>query len=87
MTFFLSFEIQQKTLTHLQKNKKYGAVVSMITTHTWSSSSVRQNMRNGTIIIIKQHENKNITRDGAVIYTIELEYNWIRIVRSNGLFS
>lgn len=52
---------------HLQKKRKYGDVVSIIATATWSSSSARQkNFKNGTVNI-NQQENKNITRDGAVL--------------------
>lgn len=56
------------TTTHLQKNKKYGEVVSIIITMVISSISSRhRNRRTGTTIINK-HENKNITLEGAVIW-------------------
>lgn len=54
--------------TCLQKNKKYGAVVNIITSDMISSFSVWQENRNTGIINVKMHENKNITLEGAVIY-------------------
>lgn len=54
---------------YLQKKRKYGAVVSIITTATWSSISVEQDKRSNGTTIIRQHENRNMTRDGAVLYT------------------
>lgn len=54
-------------MNYLQKNRKYGAVVSMMTTATWSSNSVRHKNRSNGTNIIRQHENKNITREGAVL--------------------
>lgn len=56
------------TLTHLQKKRKYGAVVSIITTATWSSISVEQDKRSNGTTIIRQQENRNMTRDGAVLW-------------------
>lgn len=59
--------------TYLQKKRKYGAVVSMMKTATTSSISVRQeNLRSGMKSISTQ-EHRNITRDGAVICTVNLE--------------
>lgn len=52
---------------YLQKNRKYGAVVSIITTATWSSISVEQDKRRTGTTIIRQQENRNMTRDGAVL--------------------
>lgn len=52
---------------HLQKKRKYGAVVSIITTATWSSISVEQDKRSTGMTIIRQHENRNMTLDGAVL--------------------
>lgn len=52
---------------YLQKKRKYGAVVTMITTAMMSSSCVKQAERTHGIIIIRMHEHRNITREGAVI--------------------
>lgn len=82
-------------IQNLQKNKKYGAVVSIIATAIWSSSSGKQkNFMNG-IVSIKMQENKNMTRDGAVLLGVEKEnwemrddWNWIRFTKfSKNIFA
>lgn len=54
-------------LKPLQKNRKYGAVVSMIMTATTSSISSSQARRNTGTESIRMQENRNITLEGAVI--------------------
>lgn len=53
--------------THRQKKRKYGAVVNIIITVTWSSISVRQETLSQGMVIMRAQENRNMTRDGAVI--------------------
>lgn len=50
-----------------QKNKKYGAVVSITTTANMSSTLSAHDRRKKGKDRSMQHEMRNITRDGAVI--------------------
>lgn len=54
-------------------------MVSIITTATWSSISVEQDKRSNGTTIIRQHENRNMTRDGAVLYM----YIHVQSIRSS----
>jgi hypothetical protein len=56
-------------MPHLQKNRKYGAVVSMMKTATTSSISVKQESLSSGINSISTQEHRNMTREGAVICT------------------
>lgn len=61
-------------LIYRQKNKKYGAVVNMMTTATQSSTSSIQASRIAGITSIRIQENRNMTREGAVIW-LQLHIN------------
>jgi hypothetical protein len=63
------FQNVEQKMPYLQKNKKYGAVVSMTKTATTSSISVRQENLSTGISSMSTQEHRNMTREGAVICT------------------
>lgn len=68
-----------------QKKRKYGAVVSMTTTASISSTlSAQESLRNGKDMRM-QHEKRNITLEGAVIWKIDSINNYARHIYVNFL--
>jgi hypothetical protein len=63
------FDVSLLLTAYLQKKRKYGAVVSMMKTATTSSSSVRQENLSSGMNNISTQEQRNMTREGAVICT------------------